>query len=285
MSLVYITEHNETIYDVDKAVEEKRRTKQYGYISQYKKAIFEELNKPDIIIDADGVLVYTDSKRHKHKSMGPPKLTIPKACEYKHPRPIRWRRTKDHVCPVPACRAPPVPRFNREDIVEIEREKKDYIQINIDKIPLLKRKVQLPMVSKTITGSTYMLVGAGVLPENVCSKRFGKVPKYLKKIRQDIIDHPICKKETETKQERERGIMRKGVYIGRRALTLEERIDILRGLRDRYKETLRVYMTSSVYTDTTSKKKRIGDLERELTTLENDLALFESTKCLYVEID
>lgn len=88
---------------------------------------------------------------------------------------------------------------------------------------------------------------------------------------------PLCKTDEETKT--------KDVPEGVKLLTLEERMELIKGLKKSWSEMQRMYQGLPVLTDTIPKKIRKNTMEMELRQLEKDILLIEENPLIYVCVD
>ncbi|GBP01276.1 Enkurin [Eumeta japonica] len=118
---------------------------------------------------------------------------------------IKWQRLNEHVCP-PKKEIPPVPHFphllakthakdTKKQVITKEKEdllcprtkyfkdhkhRANFVEINIDVMKNLKPKNPLPRYVDTPKGDRHNLLGSGLMPQYICSKKFARIPVYLK---------------------------------------------------------------------------------------------------------
>lgn len=178
MSVVLITQHDESIYNVTKKPEGVQMAKEVIYHSQHESTIKNVKRHP---------------KLYRQKgTLGPPQVDLRKPSEYlkkqtgKPPMLPPEQMDPDyghHKC-MKACRAPPVPI--RKEVIKEQDEKlihprKDFITKNVKAAMTMKPKEPERKVVIDRTGTTKELK-AGLKPKYIYSEVFAKIPQYLDKI-------------------------------------------------------------------------------------------------------
>lgn len=177
MSVVLITQHNESIYNVTKKPEGYQLTKEVIYHSQHDRRLKNEKTNP---------------KLHREKgTLGPAQLDLPKPNEYlkkntgKPPMLPPEQMDPDyghHRC-MKQSKWPPVPL--RKQVLKEQDEKlihprKDFITKNVKAAIAMKPKEPDRKIVVDRTGTKKELK-AGLQPEYIYSKVFAKIPQYLDK--------------------------------------------------------------------------------------------------------
>uniref|UniRef100_A0A1B0G8G1 Enkurin domain-containing protein n=1 Tax=Glossina morsitans morsitans TaxID=37546 RepID=A0A1B0G8G1_GLOMM len=305
MSLVYITYHDENIFDVDKQDLQAHHSA-LKYISKHRKMVKKEKAAKHIIDLGDNRKLLTSSVKNYHQTMGYAETPLRAPCNFmRKNQGVKWSRLNEHRCP-PKRFIPPVPRLQNAKVAhdekskdEPEKEKKaestscpqaqtksfkhraNFVALNIDKIKNSKSKRPPPRYVDTPTGDRHNLLNAGLIPQYTCSKNFGKVPCYiharkkmLEKYNAQCADAKILAKDA---------CLRGMTDVpGLKKLGSDERQDILAGLKRNFGDIFKSYQGLSLYTDTIAKKLRKGKYERELRQLEQDIFLMESNPEIYI---
>lgn len=97
------------------------------------------------------------------------------------------------------------------------------------------------------------------------SSNFGKVPSYLEKIKQELLEKQIAAKKQFEKCEREN-------------LSAKDREEMLKGLMHNWHLLQTEFQKLPLVIDTVSKIKRKNDLENILKQLEQDIGLLKSNR-------
>ncbi|XP_037951776.1 enkurin-like isoform X2 [Teleopsis dalmanni] len=269
MSLVFITHHNESVYDYGK-VRQEDIIEHVQYKSKFKNAIRKERKLPIVKKTEMGELILPDTKIYPNKTMGKPPQQLRK-CGYQRPARVAWRRLKDHICPNRTCPLPAVPKFNTYwQKHRFKMSNKDFINENIDRVKQFVRKPNGLKQVDSVRGDTHELLNSGLLPVHTCSKQFAKIPKYLE----------VHKNALKYCEQQAMEAMLSSWNKGRHILTAEEQK--MMDLKEQFNTTYNVYMSLPVLTDTITRKLRKTNLENQLSQLEKDIALLDSNKCILI---
>lgn len=332
MSLVYITHHNENIFDVDKQKEDFTTREKLKYTSKFRKMIKDEKQARHIIERPDNKMIVTSAVKYCHHTMGYAQTPLQLPCNYlRKNHGIKWQRLNEHVCP-PKKEIPPVPHFPRPVTktvlkavgkeVATKKEKEDlscphtkyfrdhkhranFVALNVTLIKNLKTKKPLPHYVDTPKGDRHNLVESGLMPQYVSSKKFAKVPGYLK-ARKEFLQQIRTQCEQVLLEDEPDECKRHDRYAGVKKLSTEERQNILqvnlqqpqkpteqhlitlffvhffKGLKTNFTELFRIYQGLSLHTDTVAKKHHKSKLENDLRQLEQDIYLIEQNPEIFV---
>ncbi|XP_034657231.1 enkurin [Drosophila subobscura] len=310
MSLVYITHHDENIFDCEQEYinqEVSKPSRVYNTATAMKGARFAkslrdrldvEDKKHSVIMQNDGMRLLTDAKKAHHRTMGCAHTPIDPPCAYlRKNQGIKWRRENTHVCPK-GEKMPPLPGIGskRQEPIMVP----NFIRRNIQ---CAKQTVPCPPPPRYIdtpVGTRHNLLNSGLLPQFICRKDFGKVPIYLKKTKKMLTEmNAICDKERARLMELCRGV--KGhtrtttttspgaahappEVPGMRVMDQKERNEIIEGLRQSLGEKTKQYQSMSLLIDSVAKVQRKGKLETELRQVEQDILLLETSPIIYVSL-
>ncbi|XP_001354292.1 enkurin [Drosophila pseudoobscura] len=310
MSLVYITHHDENIFDCEQEFLNQATSKPsriYNTKTAIKGARFAkslrdrlqvEEKKHSIMLQNDGMLILTDAKKAHHRTMGCAHTPVDPPCAYlRKNQGIKWRRENNHVCPK-GEKMPPLPGLGTKRTEPIMAP--NFIRRNIQ---CAKHTVPCPPPPRYIdtpVGTRHNLLNSGLLPQFICRKDFGKVPIYLKKTKKKLAEmNAICAKEQARLMELCRGV--KGFtktptaaaisaarappeVPGMRVMDQKERNEILEGLRHSLTEMTKQYQSMSLLIDSVAKVQRKGKLESDLRQVEQDILLLETSPIIYVSL-
>lgn len=274
MTLVFITHHNENILDFEKE-KQPEPPKQVWQKSKFMEAFLEKSKglkqtkkKP---LQKQIKLISVDATKDHHRTFGFAKYpkSVPDKFLKKNDG-IRVLKIHNHKCPT----MPPIPEVPKvADIVKKEKKPpENIIQRNIVRAKTATPGKPKPEYIDTRDGHKQnILIGLSEM------RNFAKVPKWysLKKYPKKL---PICKDVTPVKESR-------SVPEGVKLLSLEERINLIKGLKKTWIELQRLYQGLPVLTDTIPKKIRKNTLEMDLRQLEKDILLIEENPLIYVCID
>lgn len=265
MSLVYITYHDENIFDVDKEKEFLMSRQRLKYNSKFKQMVRDEKNSRHVIDMPGHKKLLTSSAKNSHQTMGyaVTPVELPSNFLKKH-QGVKWQRLNEHKCP-PKREIPPVPHFPRphttqpELVKELKRDNEDlmcprtryfkghkhranFVALNVELIKKSQTKRPPPRYVDTPNGDRHSLLNSGLIPQHICSKKFGKVPCYIdgrKKMLKTLNER--C---SEAKLEAENACVR---YMDRmpgvRKLTNDERNEILKVNKLKFKIISKLYNT------------------------------------------
>lgn len=253
MSLVYITYHDENIFDVDKERDYNTTREKLKYISKFRKMVKEEKQARHIVELPDRKKLLTSAVKNNHQTMGYAQTPLELPCNFlKKNKGIKWQRLNEHTCP-PKKEIPPVPHFSPSkpgNIIEkdakkelVKKEKEDllcphtryfkghehranFVAINVDLIKNLKPKKPPPRYVDTPKGDRHNLLNTGLVPQYICSKNFAKVPCYLNSRKQFL--SKLNAKCENARLEAENACVRPNRFMGVKKLSPAERQDILK---------------------------------------------------------
>ncbi|XP_013112073.2 enkurin [Stomoxys calcitrans] len=305
MSLVYITYHDENISDVDNDNDYlKSRRPRLKYNSKFKEMVREEKNSRHVIEMPNRKKLLTSSAKNSHQTMGYAVTPVELPCNFlKKNQGVKWQRLNEHQCP-PHRHIPPVPQFQRHQmgphhhiIEEIKKDQKEelfcprtrflpghkhranFVALNVELIKKAETRRPPPRYIDTAKGDRHSLLNSGLIPQYICSKKFGKVPCYLD-ARKKILNQLTNRCLQQTKMEAENACARYMPTV--KKLSSEERKEILEGLRTNFTNLFKIYQSLSVCTDTVTKQLKKGKMENELRQLEQDIHLMEHNPEIYV---
>ncbi|XP_073843513.1 enkurin [Musca autumnalis] len=313
MSLVYITYHDENIFDVDNeqdlyATQQRQRLK---YKSKFKDMVKEETNARHVIELPDRRKLLTSSAKNSHQTMGYAITPIELPNNFlKKNNGVKWQRLREHQCP-PKREIPPVPHFEhatrplhsqsaaaviknsskkepKEELLcprtryfHDHKHRANFVALNVELIKKAEPKRPPPRYIDTPKGDRHNLLNSGLMPQYICSKNFGKVPCYIDHHKK-MLKH-LNERCAQTKIQAEDACLR---YMDRmpsvKKLSTEERNEILKGLRTNFANLFKTYQSLSVCTDTVAKQLRKGKMENELRQLEQDIYLMEHNPEIYI---
>uniref|UniRef100_A0A1I8MZM6 Enkurin domain-containing protein n=1 Tax=Musca domestica TaxID=7370 RepID=A0A1I8MZM6_MUSDO len=311
MSLVYITYHDENIFDVDNEKDflttQRHRLK---YKSKFNEIVKEQTKARHVIEMPDNRKLLTSSAKNSHQTMGYAitPIELPNNFLRKN-NGVKWQRLREHQCP-PKREIPPVPHFERiaapslhSHSAAVSKDNKkehkgdqlcprtryfhdhkhraNFVALNVELIKKAETRRPPPRYIDTPKGDRHNLLNSGLMPQYICSKNFGKVPCYLdhhKKMLKQLNER--C---AQTKMQSDNACLR---YMDRlpsvKKLSAEERNEILEGLRTNFGSLFKTYQSLSVCTDTVAKQLKKGKMENELRQLEQDIYLMEHNPEIYV---
>ncbi|KAM7356952.1 enkurin [Cochliomyia hominivorax] len=287
MSLVYITYHDENIFDVDKEKDYFTTREKLNYTSKFRNMVKEEKQARHIVELPDRKKLLTSAIKNNHQTMGYAQTPKDLPCNFlKKNNGIKWQRLNEHKCP-PKKEIPPVPKFlaNKHGEKPIDKEihahRANFIAVNIDLIKNLKCKRPPPRYVDTPKGDRHNLLNTGLVPQYICSKKFAKVPNYLngRKLFLNKLNAQCVNARLEAENACVRPVER---FPGVKKLTLNERQEILEGLKTNFTELFKNYQRLSLHTDTIAKKLHKSKLENDLRQLEQDIYLMEHNPDIYV---
>ncbi|XP_014090906.1 enkurin [Bactrocera oleae] len=280
MSLVYITRHYENIKNIESTADYYQFIK--GSSSMRPRQPVRKKDKSKAVLKLpDGKRLLTDSKKSERKTMGYSETPLREPCEFLRKNGgVKWQRKRDHTCPKRDEPVLPVPRLEdlKKEKHDKEKKKVNFIKKNAQCIKNAPAKWHPPKYIDFHTGTPRNLKNSGLVPQYVCSEAYGKVPCYLRLHKKLVSNKPeICK--IEQVQLAERCKFRDASI---RQLPLEERDNILKGLKQHFNDVFKAYQAGSLLIDTISKRLRKSNLEKELRQLEHDIFLLESNPIIYV---
>ncbi|CRL03422.1 CLUMA_CG016765, isoform A [Clunio marinus] len=211
------------------------------------------------------------AKHLQHKTFGFAELPLPKPNNFlKKDEGIRQHydrpQTSHHRC---NFRRPPIPHLDElkkgQSMQDLKTEKNfKFINIKRAKSAVLRNKPGPKCFEQ-------------MAPVYIHSPKYGKVPRYL-----ENINEQFRKMEIESKKQHEEGRNEKGI----RALTQEEKNQLLDGLRHNWDIMQKEYQKMPLLIDTVPKQIRKTRLENNLKSLERDICLLNTpSKCIFIVPD
>lgn len=223
MSLVYITHHNENIFNVEREPDPipylllkengvylaninvgKHYMLLLSPLETVKKAarfhkmlrdrLDMEHKKHSVVMLDGGVRLLTDAKKSLHRTMGCANVPLDPPCAFlrKH-QGVKWRRENLHVCPK-GGNMPPLPPIGKKP--KKAEMVPNFILRNIRCARHTVKCPPPPRIVDTPVGDRQNLLNSGLVPQFVCRKDFGAVPVYLTKTKKMLQKaHDICCKE------------------------------------------------------------------------------------------
>lgn len=114
-----------------------------------------------------------------------------------------------------------------------------------------------------------------MIPIYVNKSKFGKVPKYLQKLKSKLSEQEQAALEVDTESKVEEKM---------RKISLEEKQDLINGLQHNWNVLQNEYQKLPLLTDTVPKMLRKTKLENSLKQLERDIVLLNSNQsCIYIK--
>ncbi|ALC43345.1 CG16984 [Drosophila busckii] len=309
MSLVYITYHDENIFDVERETERTQTTTQVHdtakkaaeFSRQLRNRLDMEYKKQSVVLQKDGVRLLTDAKKCLHRSMGCANVPLDPPCAFlRKNHGVRWKRENLHVCPPPR-HMPPLPPIGKKE--QKSNMVPNFIVRNIRCARNTNRCPPPPRIVDTPVGARQNLLNSGLVPQYVCRKDFGQVPVYIHKTKKMLGQlRDICCKEQARLMELCGG--KKGADAaaggskqvltkvdgvapdmpGMRIMDSPERNELLSGLRQHLNEMTKQYQSMSLLIDNESKRLRKGKLESDLRQVEQDILMLETSPIIYVSL-
>ncbi|KAH8398718.1 hypothetical protein KR222_001139 [Zaprionus bogoriensis] len=305
MSLVYITHHNENIFDMESDPERRDQSpqqRQHAFplavdtakkAAKFSKSLRDRLDmeykKHSMIMLKDGVRLLTDAKKSYHRTMGCANVPLDPPCAFlRKNQGVKWRRENLHECPK-GRDIPPLPDIGKQE------KKSDMVPNFVRRnIKCARSHVKCPPPPRfvdTPVGARQNLLNSGLVPQFVCRKDFGEVPVYIKKTKEMLSRaHATCCKEQARLMELCAGqkseVKKAGTpdMPGMRIMDQAERNEILVGLRAHLNEMTKHYQSMSLLIDSENKRQRKGKLESDLRQLEQDILLLETSPIIYVSL-
>ncbi|XP_030372006.1 enkurin [Scaptodrosophila lebanonensis] len=299
MSLVFITHHDENIFDVESEMDEAARIghgrKKYSskqllegnkIAQELRDRLNAEFRKTEMVIQDDGLRLLCSARKADHRTMGCAKTHIDPPCAFlRKNQGVKWRRENEHVCPKGIRDMPPLPR--RQPTPGRPTRYPNFVKRNIRCAGKTVPCPPPPRYVDTPIGTRHNVLNSGLVPQFICRKDFGKVPIYLQKTKKMLTEtREKCVKE----EERMRTLCRIREYRtakttdipGMRLMEAPERAEILEGLRQYLNEMTKQYQSMSLLIDTVAKRQRKGKLEADLRQAEQDILLMETSPVIYV---
>lgn len=274
MTLVFITHHNENVLDFEKEKDPeppKQVWQKSKFMEDFLAKSKRQSKKQPKGTPEQVKVISVDSTKDDHRTFGFAKYpkSVPDKFLKKNDG-IRVLKIHSHKCPI----MPPIPEVPK--IADIPKKDKKPPE-NLIKKNIIRAKTATPGKPKPEYIDTrdghkqHILTGLSEMPN------FAKVPKwyYSKKYPKKL---PICEQDEKVEKPRH-------VPDGVKLLSLEERMDLIKGLKKTWTEMQRMYQGLPVLTDTIPKKIRKNTMEMELRQLEKDILLIEENPLIYVCVD
>jgi hypothetical protein len=175
-----------------------------------------------------------------------------------------------------SARRPPVPKH--DELLKTQSmqnlQQKNFKLINIKRAASSSTLQRQPRFADTKNGDHQDLEKSGLLPIYIHKPKFGKVPKYLKKRKNQLIAMEKVDEEDEKEQ----------VEDGIRLISLEERQELINGLQHNWNLLQMEYQKLPLLTDTYPKMLRKTKLENSLRQYERDIVLLNSHQsCIFIK--
>ncbi|NXQ57242.1 ENKUR protein, partial [Anthoscopus minutus] len=218
-------------------------------------------------------LVKHEAEKNKSqwKTMGPAKVALPSPKDFlqkrsKEPKLAPRKKEQDGKKLLPLS----VPPRTYHPVSHI---KKNFINKNAVAVITREPKTPRHFCVDTRQGDKYLLEPSGLFPKYIRKKNYGVIPKYVTRRNEEI------KREEE---EYQASILEELKKKAMKALSEEERTNILKALKKNWEEINRAYQSLPILTDTISKKMQKEELELKLKQLEHDIAAIEKHKSVYI---
>ncbi|XP_019961591.2 enkurin-like isoform X1 [Paralichthys olivaceus] len=214
------------------------------------------------------VLVESKANKMAMRTMGPAKVEVEpyKSIRLPKNKPKLPERVP-HVC---SMKKPPVPLCTEHPPV-LMKPKRNFLKT----MQKLKKVTHEPAFID-IKGHRQILKDSGYVPVYAKKEDYGKIPKYLVQLH----------KEKLKKTEEEYSVLKHELdKMARKLMSDAEREYILKGLRKTWKKVHSDYQLLPFVLETFSMLARKDRLEKELCRLEANIALFESSRPIYLERD
>ncbi|KAF7273580.1 enkurin [Rhynchophorus ferrugineus] len=272
MSLIFITNHDENIYNITKTqIDLQKKSPRY-------KSKFRDKNKNQLHIYAKSV--------KNHATMGVPQENSPDPQNYlkkKTGKPsytVNRPEKEEKLCrnlKLPQKQETPLVK----DLIDASKQHekkvmstKDFIKDNIHSMKTAKPKGTAHKMVIDRGGTTVCPEANGWEPVYLKKPIFGKTPKYLVRF------NKIKEKEYQMRKDASGKQQPKCRYIRR-----DERETLLNGLKQNWEELQKQYQGLPILTDTIPKKIRKSKLEADLKQIEKDIVLVERHPYIYVYSD
>ncbi|NXK57672.1 ENKUR protein, partial [Sylvietta virens] len=217
-------------------------------------------------------LVKHEAEKNKSqwKTMGPAKVAVPSPNDFlqkrsKEPKLAPKKKEQDGKRLLPL-----LPPRTYHPVIHI---KKNFINKNA--VAVIKGEPTKPrhFCVDTRQGDKYLLEPSGLFPKYIKKKNYGVIPKYVTRRNEEM------KREEE---EYQASVLEQLKKKALKALSEEERTDILKALKKKWEEINHAYQGLPVLTDTRYKRMHKEELELKLTQLEHDIAAIEKHKSVYI---
>lgn len=279
MSVIFLTHHDESIYDVTKIDEDIDKTKAAAEdrksgldhkalrLRQNARRLPERTRtkKPT------GVMGFAhmpkpDPQKFLKKNTWKPPMLPPEVVDpdYGH-----------HHC-LKHCKLPCVPLKDEvipEQDKKLQHQRKDFITKNVKYVVQMVPKEPEQKVVLNKYGEATPLK-AGLEPYYIYNKVYGHIPRYLERL------NKVREKVFQAKKDREGKFQPKCRYI-----THDVRDKLLAGLKQNWEELQSQYQGLPILTDTIPKIQRKSKMEADLKQLEKDIVTIERHPYIYVYQD
>ncbi|XP_030765552.1 enkurin [Sitophilus oryzae] len=272
MSVIFITQHDENIYNITKSqIDLQHKSPKY-------KSKFRDKNKHALHFYAKNI--------KNHATMGIPQEEPPDPQNYLKKRTGKPSYTSNIPKKEPKlCRNLNLPHKEDTPLVKdlLEASKKhekevlstkDFIKDNIATVKSMKTKEPDHKIVVDRVGTTVHPEANGWEPVYIKKSIFGKTPNYLVRF------NKIKEKEYQMRKDASGKQQPKCRYIRR-----DEREELLKGLKQNWEELQKQYQGLPILTDTIPKKVRKSKLEDELKQIEKDIVLVERHPYIYIYND
>ncbi|KAK2580546.1 hypothetical protein KPH14_007679 [Odynerus spinipes] len=253
-------------------------TKRQRYISKHKERIQAETKKG----------------KYAYRTFGPPQVPLKPPSQYlkKKTRKEYCKTGIDHVHihrPGYQQKLPswvPVKVVIKDKCGELPEDPVKLGRINFKKQNIIDvRKTQPHQLKEryvdTRYGDVHDLKSSGLCPVYIHRKSYGKIPKIIKKIKDEVNSKELKEEEsTDSKCSDKRVHIEKPKY---HCISEEERKELLVGMKKRWDEMMKQFQCLPFMIDTPPKVQRKTKLERELQQLEKDITIIERHPyiCIY----
>jgi len=212
------------------------------------------------------------ANKNESKTMGPAKVKLANPEEFTRKKEAAHKEVTKFTYPDAANNKPKVPNHAEKPLMGI-KSNKNFITTNaVDNILSVPKKPAANFVD-TKHGATHPLDPSGLTPKYLKKKNYGQTPVYLEK-RKEEVERMQQEYDEYVQESMKRGAMRE--------LTLDERNNIIAGLKCNWEEIHHQYQGLSVVTDTAPKKNRKERMEAEMNQLEKDIELLEKHGKIYI---
>ncbi|XP_050301256.1 enkurin [Anthonomus grandis grandis] len=278
MSLIFITNHDENIYNITKNQTDLQK-KSPRYKSKFQKSKIQTVTTA-----VSPICVKSNGK--KHATMGVPEEEPPDPHNYLKKRTGKPSYTMEKPEQVGRlCKKTNLPHKGPTPLIKdlIEEAKKhekevestkNFIKGNVETVKNMKPKEPEHRVVIDKAGTTIYPELQGLEPVYIKKTIFGRTPEYLVRF------NKIKEKEYQMRKDASGKQQPKCRYI-----TRDEREQLLTGLKKNWEELQKQYQGLPILTDTIPKKVKKSKLEADLKQLEKDIVLVERHPYIYVYND
>ncbi|XP_066250403.1 enkurin [Euwallacea similis] len=282
MSLIFITKHDENIYNI--TTTQKIDLQKKPSIKHPRKSGSPEKLTPSTPCDYHEQQEPPQQQKGHHSTMGLPERDPPDPRNYLRKHTGRPSYTgKVHVKQGRICKklnlphkgeTPPVRELIDVAKAHEDKSKRDFIKDNVKAAGRMKPKDPERRVVVDSVGTRIYPEAQGLEPVHIKRPIFGCTPKYLVRF------NKIKEKEYQMKRDMSGKQQPKCHYV-----TRNEREQLLDGLKKNWEELQKQYQRLPILTDTIPKKIKKSKLEADLKQIEKDVALIERHPHIYVYDD